>query len=124
MELIKLCVSDFVDTTEVSSVSLGHNKLLCEIYRCSKKEGMYLYVDKKDGLNKLPESLVKQAGKTELAMTIIITPDKKLARAKAADVLEAIESKGFYLQMPPSLYGEAQESSQAVSEANDFLERQ
>lgn len=105
-------------------MSLGDNKLLCEIYRCSKKEGMYLYVDKKNGLNKLPESLIKQVGKTELAMTIIITPDKKLARAKATDVLAAIKAQGFYLQMPPSVLDEAQGNSQAIAEANDFLERQ
>lgn len=105
-------------------MSLGDNKLLCEIYRCAKKEGMYLYVDKKDGLNKLPESLVKQVGKTELAMTLIITPDKKLANAKAADVLEAIEAQGFYLQMPPSLYNDTQDNSRKITEANDFLERQ
>lgn len=85
---------------------------------------MYLYVDKQDGLNKLPDSLVKQMGKTELAMTIIITPDKKLAQAKASDVLDAIETQGFYLQMPPTLHGKSQESSRTIAEANDFLERQ
>lgn len=105
-------------------MSLGDNKLLCEIYRCAKKEGMYLYVDKKDGLNKLPDSLVKQVGKTELAMGLIITPDKKLAHAKATDVLAAIKAQGFYLQMPPSLYSDTQENSRKITEANDFLERQ
>jgi uncharacterized protein YcgL (UPF0745 family) len=55
---------------------------------------------------------------------LVITPDKKLARAIAKDVLAAIESQGFYLQMPPSLYGEAQISSRAIIEANNFLESQ
>ena len=105
-------------------MSFNNEKLLCEIYRCSKKEGMYIYVDKKHGLKKLPDALNKQTGKMELAMGLIITPDKKLARANAKDVLEAIEAQGFYLQMPPSLYGEAQISSHAITEANDFLERQ
>jgi len=79
-------------------------KRLCSVYRCSKKEGMYLYVDKKDGLNVLPEMLFKQIGKTELAMTLLIDEAKKLARANAQDVLNSIEENGFYLQMPPSAH--------------------
>jgi hypothetical protein len=105
-------------------VSSNNEGRLCEIYRCSKKEGMYIYVDKKDGLEKLPDSLNKRTGKMVFAMGLMLTPDKKLARANAKDVLEAIEAQGFYLQMPPSLYGEAKESSQAITEANNFLESQ
>lgn len=78
-------------------------KLLCEIYRCAKKEGMYIYLSKESGLDSLPEALKKRAGKMELAMTLLITPDKQLARAKAEDVLTAIDNQGFYLQMPPSV---------------------
>ena len=35
-------------------------------------------------------------------MTLLLSPDRKLARAEAAVVLDAIEQQGFYLQMPPS----------------------
>jgi uncharacterized protein YcgL (UPF0745 family) len=105
-------------------VSFGNENRLCEIYRCSKKEGMYIYVDKKAGIEKLPDALRKKTGKLVFAMGLVITPDKKLARANAKDVLIAIEAQGFYLQMPPSLYGEAQASSSAITEANDFLERE
>ena len=55
-------------------------KRICAIYRGSKKEGMYLYVDKKDELSKVPEQLLKIFGKPELAMTLLITPDRKLAQ--------------------------------------------
>ena len=65
---------------------------------------MYLYVDKTVGLKSIPEALQQTIGQTELAMTLLISEDKKLARAKAKDVLESIADKGFYLQMPPSLY--------------------
>ena len=33
--------------------------------------------------------------------TLMITPDKKLARVEATQVLSDIVEKGFYLQMPP-----------------------
>ncbi len=94
---------------------------LCSIYRCSKKEGMYLYVDKTDGLEVIPDNLHKQIGSTELAMSLLITEDKKLARANAADVLAAIAEKGFYLQMPPSLHD--LQNDRANEEMNDVREK-
>ena len=74
---------------------------ITSIYRCSKKEGMYLYVPKKSLLKDLPEALLKQVGKLELAMTLLIDESKKLANADSRKVLQAIEENGFYLQMPP-----------------------
>ncbi len=80
--------------------------VLCNIYRSSKKEGMYLYVDNKDDLEKVPEELFGVFGKPVFSMSLLITKDKKLARADAAKVLQEIDEKGFYMQMPPSLIGE------------------
>jgi uncharacterized protein YcgL (UPF0745 family) len=77
-------------------------KIICSVYRSPKKEGMYLYVAKSDGLGRVPEALLNQFGKPELAMTMALSADKKLARAEADKVLADIDSQGFYLQMPPS----------------------
>jgi len=62
---------------------------------------MYLYVEKKEGLEPVPEDLLRRFGKPELAMTLMLSPEKKLARADVEYVLEKIEEQGFYLQMPP-----------------------
>ncbi|ALM54574.1 hypothetical protein AR456_07110 [Halomonas huangheensis] len=77
-------------------------KLLCEIFKSSRKEEMYLYVDKLKGLEEVPEALLERFGKPVSAMTMILTADKALARTTGADVMKAIEEKGFYLQMPPA----------------------
>lgn len=77
-------------------------RLICEVFRSSRKEEMYLYVDKAQGLKDLPEVLLKQFGEAESVMTLLLTPDKKLARVDAAEVLQKIESEGFFLQMPPT----------------------
>ncbi|MCW4152357.1 MULTISPECIES: YcgL domain-containing protein [Halomonadaceae] len=77
------------------------DKLLCEIFKSSRKEEMYLYVDKRQGLTHVPEPLLTSFGKPQALLTMILTADKKLARASAADIIEAIDSQGFYLQMPP-----------------------
>jgi uncharacterized protein YcgL (UPF0745 family) len=94
-------------------------KLICEIYRCAKKEGMYVYVDKEDGVDKLPEALKKRTGRLILAMTLVISPGKKLARAKSEDVLIAIENQGFFLQMPPS----PSDDMQGIGEKNSLIRR-
>lgn len=98
--------------------------VLCDIYRCRKKEGMYVYVPKTSAVDQLPQALIQRTGRLEHAMTLLLTPEKKLARAKASDVMIAFENQGFYLQMPPSsLDAEADDVHKAIGEANDFLER-
>lgn len=78
-------------------------KQLTQIYRSKKEEGLYLYVNKKDELNRVPDELIKRFGKAELSMTLMLEPGKKLARADAKKVLQAIEDLGYYLQLPPSI---------------------
>ena len=63
---------------------------------------MYLYVRKGFDLLTLPEALLKQFGQPELAMTLLLTPEKKLARVDVQKVIEGIETQDFFLQMPPS----------------------
>jgi uncharacterized protein YcgL (UPF0745 family) len=77
-------------------------KLLCEIFKSPRQDEMYLYVDKRNGVQDLPAALLEHFGKPEPVLTMILTADKRLSRAKAADVMAAIDEKGFYLQMPPA----------------------
>ncbi|WP_163576691.1 YcgL domain-containing protein [Halomonas faecis] len=78
------------------------DKLLCEIFKSARNEEMYLYVDKRRGLVDVPEVLLERFGKPVSTMTMILTADKRLARARAGDVMAAIRDKGYYLQMPPA----------------------
>ncbi len=77
------------------------SKVLCDVFKSRKKDETYLYVSRKDGLKKVPEVLLEQFGKPELAMTMIITPEKQLARFSGERILEQIATQGFCLQMPP-----------------------
>lgn len=79
-------------------------RLVCDIYKGKKKEGMYLYVDKKEGLSRIPDVLLTSLGQSSLVTTLMITPSTKLARADARQVLDDIGRQGFYLQMPPTLH--------------------
>lgn len=77
------------------------DKLICEVYKSSRKEEMYLYVDKRQGLAHVPALLLETFGKPLPVFTMLLTADKKLSRVNTADVVEGIHEKGFYLQMPP-----------------------
>lgn len=77
------------------------SKILCDVFKTRKKDEMYLYVTKKDGMSRVPDELKEMFGQPLLAMTILLTPEKKLGRADAAKVIEQLEENGFYLQMPP-----------------------
>ena len=75
--------------------------LICQIYKSAKKDEMYLYVEKKDGLKRVPEALLQQFGKPIEAMVLLLKPERELAQADISKVMDGIKMKGFYLQMPP-----------------------
>jgi len=77
-------------------------RVLCQIYKSSRKEEMYLYVEKDRGLVDVPAPLMERFGDPIKVMLILLTPERKLARANVQDVLAGIEEAGFYLQMPPT----------------------
>ena len=76
-------------------------KRLVEIFRSPREDGLYLYVDRQEGLQRVPEALLARFGKPESAMVLMLEPSRKLARASASAVLDNFQEQGFYLQMPP-----------------------
>lgn len=81
----------------------GEEKRLVVIYRSGRREEMYLYTDHAEGMSRVPEALMQQFGQAIEVMKLVLTPKRTLARADASEVLKAIQSQGFYLQMPPPL---------------------
>jgi uncharacterized protein len=76
-------------------------KTICAVFRSRRNPDTYLYVDHHEGLSRVPEALQRELGGTERAMTLVLTPERRLARTSAAEVLRAIREQGYYLQMPP-----------------------
>jgi uncharacterized protein YcgL (UPF0745 family) len=71
------------------------------VYRSTRKQEMYLYVDARADLEGVPEALLAQFGRPVEALSLMLSDDRTLARADASRVLDSIESDGYYLQMPP-----------------------
>ncbi|MFT6286108.1 MAG: hypothetical protein ACJA09_000847 [Alcanivorax sp.] len=76
-------------------------KIICQIFKGPRKPGSYLYVDKVQGVEAVPELLLKQFGELEEVMTLLLSPKQKLARVSVQDVMDGIREHGFFLQMPP-----------------------
>lgn len=81
---------------------------VCVIYKSKRQDELYLFVDKTQGLEPVPEDLLASLGSLVEVMTLQITPDRKLARADAGRVLETIAGQGYFVQMPPSLHPQTQ----------------
>jgi uncharacterized protein YcgL (UPF0745 family) len=62
---------------------------------------MYLYVDRAEGLSRVPDALLKRFGRPERALSLKLDATRRLARAEAGRVLAAIADEGYYLQLPP-----------------------
>ena len=69
------------------------------VYRCNKQPNTYLFLTKKDNFNNLPNELLTLLGKLSFSFEFNIDSNKKLMQADATEVLKAIETHGFYLQL-------------------------
>ncbi|NKI75529.1 hypothetical protein Dpoa2040_002823 [Dickeya sp. CFBP 2040] len=75
--------------------------MYCVIYRSSKRDQTYLYVEKKDDFSRVPAELMKSFGLPHLVMLLPLDGSKKLASADIDKVKQLISEQGFYLQLPP-----------------------
>ncbi len=74
---------------------------ICSVFKSPRKDEMYLYVDKKEQLERVPEQLLAMFGKPVHVMDMPLKAERKLARIDGAKLLAEIAARGFYLQMPP-----------------------
>jgi len=75
--------------------------MFCQVYRSPRRAEMYLYVDKSEGLARVPASLLQRFGEPEAIMLVHLDGKRRLARADADEVVARIGEQGYYLQMPP-----------------------
>ena len=73
----------------------------CFIYKSCKKDQLYLYVAKKDDFSCVPEALLTTMGTPVYAMTLVLTPERKLAREESRVVMRNLREKGYFVQLPP-----------------------
>lgn len=75
--------------------------MLCAVYKSPRKEGTYLYVERRDDFSKVPEPLMNTFGTPQLVTMINLAKRQQLALADLAKVQQALMQQGYYLQLPP-----------------------
>nr|WP_165492456.1 YcgL domain-containing protein [Acinetobacter sp. ANC 4641] len=80
----------------------------CDIYRSSKKDEMYLYVARQnaeqaheDPFANVPEMLSVAFGRATFVMHLELTETRTLARVNVLHVIDSLQTKGFFIQVPP-----------------------
>lgn len=83
----------------------------CDIYKFSKKDDLYVYIARpdypndteeiRDWLAVLPKDFRQAIGRETFVMHLDLDKTPKLARVDKDDVLEKLQSQGYYVQMPP-----------------------
>jgi hypothetical protein len=71
------------------------------VYRSHKKAQTYVYLPADQDYADLPEAFVEQFGEASAFLTFVLHAEKTLAQVDAGQVMAAIKSQGFFLQLPP-----------------------
>ncbi len=74
------------------------------VYKSRKKNDTYVYLAARDDVARLPESLRNHLGPLTFVLDVDITPERKLAQADAAVVLENLATQGFHVQGPATTH--------------------
>lgn len=75
--------------------------MITAVYKSTKKQDTYLYVEKRDDFSKVPEPLMVTFGQPIFVMLINLAKRSELAIADIDKVRSELNDKGFYLQLPP-----------------------
>lgn len=71
----------------------------CYIYRSTKKENSYLYIDKENDFSKVPEVLMKAFGQPIFAMRVLLDGKRQFVVGSSQEIEDKIKRDGFFLQM-------------------------
>ena len=75
--------------------------MFCVIYRSTKREQTYLYVEKRDDFSRVPKELMASFGQPKMTMLLPLDGRKPLINADLDKVKTALREQGYYLQLPP-----------------------
>ncbi|MBA4501252.1 YcgL domain-containing protein [Marinobacterium marinum] len=75
---------------------------IISVFKSNRKDEMYLYVEKREQLERVPEALQEMFGTPIHVMDMPLTAERKLGRVKdTGKLLDEVSERGYYLQMPP-----------------------
>lgn len=73
------------------------------VYKSDRKADTYLYLAQRDAFDVLPAPLAQSLGTLQFVLEVALTADRRLAVADPQRVRDELSSRGFFLQVPPSV---------------------
>ncbi|MFQ1017066.1 YcgL domain-containing protein [Gilliamella sp. BG7] len=71
----------------------------CYIYRSTKKENSYLYMEHENDFSTIPEKVMSIFGSPVFVMKVLLDGKRKFVVGTATEIEEKIKTDGFFLQM-------------------------
>ena len=75
--------------------------MLTAVYKSKKKADTFLFVEKRDDFDKVPEPLMAMFGQPLFVMIINLAKREHLGGSDLEAVKGALSDQGYYLQLPP-----------------------
>ncbi|QYK00037.1 YcgL domain-containing protein [Shewanella psychrotolerans] len=75
--------------------------MICAVYKSRLKAECYLFIEKRNDFERVPEALMAMFGVPELVMILPLDKRQHLGIADINKVKVELEEKGYYLQLPP-----------------------
>ncbi|WP_033018050.1 YcgL domain-containing protein [Pseudoalteromonas sp. BSi20652] len=75
--------------------------MLTAVYKSKKKADTFLFVEKRDDFDKVPEPLMTMFGRPIYVMIINLAKRVHLGGSDLESVKASLIEKGYYLQLPP-----------------------
>ncbi|MCX8650695.1 YcgL domain-containing protein [Gilliamella sp. B2776] len=71
----------------------------CYIYRSTKKENCYLYMENEKDFSAIPEKIMSIFGSPVFVMKVLLDGKRQFVVGTAQEIEERIKTEGFFLQM-------------------------
>ncbi len=75
--------------------------MICAVYKSRCKVDSYLFIEKRNEFERVPEALMEMFGEPELVMILPLMKRDHLGFADIKKVRSELAKKGYYLQLPP-----------------------
>jgi uncharacterized protein len=71
----------------------------CYIYRSTKKENCYLYMENENDFSTIPEKIMSILGSPVFVMKVLLDGKRRFVVGTSDEIEEKIKTDGFFLQM-------------------------
>ncbi|VAW65507.1 hypothetical protein MNBD_GAMMA08-2143 [hydrothermal vent metagenome] len=72
----------------------------CFVYRCAKKQDMYIYLAEENDFDSIDENLKRALGELTFALALNLNKNTKLAKEDPVKIMANLKTQKFHLQLP------------------------